>query len=124
MWPPLDTSHCRYRLNSIEKTRLSVNIPNLQYNEAIRLSIMSIDSVKATTAVGKVGAWDWMDRVGTRVHCASLGLRLLVVPHFPQGWFSRRNTRGVLPIMAYTGRLRLKRVPFLGFRYMDFTSLK
>ena len=34
---------------------------------------MSIDSVKATTAVGKVGAWDWMDRVGTRVHCASLG---------------------------------------------------
>ena len=73
MWPPLDTSHCRYRLNSIEKTRLSVNIPNLQYNDAIRLSIMIIDSVKATTAVGKVGAWDWMDRVGTRVHCASLG---------------------------------------------------
>ena len=85
---------------------------------------MSVDSVKAKTAVGKVGAWDWMDRVGTRVHCASLGLRLLVVPHFPQGCFSRQNTRGVLPIMAYTGRLRLKRVPFLGFRYMDFTSLK
>ena len=85
---------------------------------------MIIDSVKATTAVGKVGAWDWMDRVGTRVHCASHGLRLLVVPHFPQGWFSRRNTWGVLPIMAYTGRLRPKGVPFLGFRYMDFTSLK
>ena len=85
---------------------------------------MSIDSVKATTAVGKVGAWDWMDRVGTRVHCASLGLRLLIVPYFPQGWFSRRNTQGVLPIMAYTGRLRPKGVPFLGFRYMDFTSLK
>jgi len=86
LWPPLDTSHCRYRLNCIEKTRLSVNIPNLQYNEAIRLIlIMIIDSVKATTAVGKVDARDWMDRVGTRVQCASLGLRLLVVPYFPQG---------------------------------------
>ena len=85
LWPPLDTSHCRYRLNSIEKTRLSVNIPNLQYNEAIRLLIMIIDSVKETTAVGKVGARDWIDRVGTRVQCASLVLKLLVAPHFPQG---------------------------------------
>ena len=85
LWPPLDTSHCRYRLNSIEKTRPRVNIPNLQFNKAVRLLIMIIDSVKETTAVGKVGAWDWMDRVGTGVQCASLGLRLLVVPHFPQG---------------------------------------
>ena len=85
LWPPLDTSNCRYRLNGIEKTRLSVNIPNLQYNEAIRLSIMIIHLVKETTAVGKVGAQDWMDRVGTRVQCASLGRKVLVVPHFPQG---------------------------------------
>ena len=27
------------------------------------------------------------------------------------------KTRGVLPIMAYTGRLRLKGVPFSGFKY-------
>lgn len=85
LWPPLDTSHCSYRLNSIEKARLGIDIPHLQYNEAIRLLIMIIDPVKETTPVGKVGARDWMDRVGTRVQCASLRLRLLVVPHFPQG---------------------------------------
>ena len=27
------------------------------------------------------------------------------------------STRGVLPIMAYTGRLRPKGVPFSGFKY-------
>ena len=27
--------------------------------------------------------------------------------------------RGVLPKIAYTGRLRLKGIPFLGFRYME-----
>ena len=31
---------------------------------------------------------------------------------------------GVLPIMAYTGRLRSKGVPFLGFRYMHFMAVQ
>ena len=37
------------------------------------------------------------------------------------------KARGVLPTMAYTGRLRPKGVPFPGFRYMKgkgFYSLK
>ena len=41
----------------------------------------------------------------------------IMVGSFPGG--------GVLPIMAYTGRLRPKGVPFSGFRYIkgrDFSS--
>ena len=30
----------------------------------------------------------------------------------------REKTRGVLPILAFTGRLRPKGVPFSGFRYI------
>ena len=46
------------------------------------------------------------------------------------GFVSHRNFQnrsypgGVLPIMAYTGRLRPKGVPFLGFSYMHFMAVK
>ena len=42
-------------------------------------------------------------------------------PHKVQ---NRSYPVGVLPIMAYTGRLRPKGVPFLGFRYMYFMAVK
>ena len=46
------------------------------------------------------------------------------------GFVSHRNVQNrsypgvVLPIMAYTGRLRPKGVPFLGFRYIHFMAVK
>ena len=46
------------------------------------------------------------------------------------GFVSHRNVQNrsypgvVLPIMAYTGRLRPKGVPFLGFRYLHFMAVK
>ena len=36
----------------------------------------------------------------------------------PSGPSGRSSTTGVLPLMAYTGRLRPKGVPFSGFRYI------
>jgi len=36
----------------------------------------------------------------------------------PKAGYEQPPGGGVLPIMAYTGRLRPKGVPFSGFRYM------
>ena len=50
--------------------------------------------------------------------------------HVRFGVVSHRNVQnrsypgGVLPIMAYTGRLRPKGIPFIGFSYILFTAVK
>ena len=50
--------------------------------------------------------------------------------HVRFGVVSHRNVQnrsypgGVLPIMAYTGRLRPKGIPFIGFSYMHFMAVK
>ena len=50
-----------------------------------------------------------------RSHAMGLSKQQQLVPKIP-GTVSCSG--GVLPIMAYTGRLRPKRVPFLGFSYL------
>ena len=36
----------------------------------------------------------------------------------PKWWFRSAGGGGILPVMAYTGRLRPKGVPFSDFRYI------